>query len=916
MEAENDTLWAEPAGQTEATAPAESAKQTAPNAAQALVESTEPAGSTEFTGPAADGGQTDPQQMMLQSREAQEVFEKLRSLRQNLETLKQSNGNGESAGQQPTQTVPQQPTQATAPAGQQPFSRPQQGFFLEETAEVIAAKEAIIEQAKRDAEEKRRLMEEEARKQAAARMEQQQAEEARLRAIMMEQEAERKRQEALEAEQRAQEIAEKKRAGLSTATPEELAAFFDEEAEAVPSETVQNEAVLQQAAAPSTDPQAAPSDLQTAPIVEAGQQEIRKTEARAIEEAKEVLLQAKQEQQDVIKEVEAMTQQEQLEREVIRQQTRRAVRQEQKAARQAERDNIRREKKEASAAAKAERKREKQEHAEKLRLEKERKEALAEMGAGVVKVKGVEITTEINEMPHFSWRDFFGVADRKERKTGSKAERRALKEERERRREEARAMAEFSAKKHAERYANSRFGKTMKQIKEFCEGHKKVLLTAFSVFLVAAVSVAGIFNYCTAYEYSYNGKTLGVVKEKDEVLQVTDLVQGALREETNVDVVIDAKEDITFKRVPAMGDVEIDSSEEVLKRLTYMGDLNVKAYGIYVDGTKVGAVESKEIAAAVMQQLKDRYTNEDKGAEIEEAVFIEKVEVRQSNTDLQDVSSQEEMLEKLCTSGEKETLHKVVVGETLADIAKLYSVTEEDILKDNSSVDPTKLQVGSTIVIKQNAPVVTVRVTERLTYEKVIEFETENQDSEDIYEGYTEIQQKGENGLSEVTSRIVSVNGEAIEETELVTTVKKEAVKEIVLVGVKDRPPTVGSGKYIWPIKSSYTLSSGFGYRWGRLHKGIDMACSVGTDIYAADGGTVTEAGYNGSFGYTILIDHQNGMETRYAHCSKLLVSKGDKVFQGQHIAESGNTGRSTGPHLHFEVHVGGTAKNPINYLP
>ena len=130
----------------------------------------------------------------------------------------------------------------------------------------------------------------------------------------------------------------------------------------------------------------------------------------------------------------------------------------------------------------------------------------------------------------------------------------------------------------------------------------------FSVFIMLIVGVAGVFNYCTAYEYSYNGRTLGLVKEKDDVLRITDLVQGALTKDKNVDVVIDPASDITFKRVSALGDVEIDSSEEVLKRLSYMGNLNVKAYGIYINGEKVGSVENKKTAANVLQDIKDRYT--------------------------------------------------------------------------------------------------------------------------------------------------------------------------------------------------------------------------------------------------------------------------------------------------------------------
>ena len=102
---------------------------------------------------------------------------------------------------------------------------------------------------------------------------------------------------------------------------------------------------------------------------------------------------------------------------------------------------------------------------------------------------------------------------------------------------------------------------------------------------------------------------------------------------------------------------------------------------------------------------------------------------------------------------------------------------------------------------------------------------------------------------------------------------------------------------------------------FGDNHTGIDLAANTGTAILAADGGTVTVASYSGNYGYVVYIDHGNGYVTRYAHCSKLLVKVGQKVAQGEKIALVGSTGKSTGPHLHFEVRYNGTAKNPKDYL-
>lgn len=509
-----------------------------------------------------------------------------------------------------------------------------------------------------------------------------------------------------------------------------------------------------------------------------------------------------------------------------------------------------------------------------------------------------------------------GLKPRSEKKAKTEEEKNTLREEREERIQNARAAAELISIQRKYKYENSKWGKRFNEVKYYCEAHKKGLLIGLSAVIMFVVGIAGVFNYCTAYEYLYNGKMLGVVREKDDVLRITDLIQGALTEEKDMDIIIDAKNDISFKRVYALGDVKIDTSEEILKRLTYMGDLNVKAYGIYVNGKKIGAVQDKKTAANVIQNIKNMYTDSTKGAKIEEAVFIEDVQVKKSNTDLEDLYTEEEMVKILSTSGKKETIHKVVAGDTLNSIAKLYSMSEADILRDNKGLDSKKLKVGSGVIIKKSAPILTVKITELVTYDKVIDHEVEKQNSKDIYEGYTKTKQKGEDGLSEVTSRIVTVNGEAIEEINLVTTVKKEPVNEILLVGTKERPPTVGSGKYDWPLKDGFRQSSGFGARWGRQHAGIDLACPVGTNVYAADGGTVIRAGYAGAYGMLVVIDHQNGQETRYAHNSKLLVKAGDKVFKGQHIAESGNTGRSTGPHLHFEIRIDGTPTNPIKRLP
>jgi murein DD-endopeptidase MepM/ murein hydrolase activator NlpD len=121
---------------------------------------------------------------------------------------------------------------------------------------------------------------------------------------------------------------------------------------------------------------------------------------------------------------------------------------------------------------------------------------------------------------------------------------------------------------------------------------------------------------------------------------------------------------------------------------------------------------------------------------------------------------------------------------------------------------------------------------------------------------------------------------------------------------------------YIWPAKG--VLTSGFGHRWGRMHKGIDIGAPIGTPVVAVAAGVVVSAGWNdGGYGNLVEIQHFGGSVTLYAHNQRVLVDKGEQVEQGQQIAELGSTGRSTGPHLHFELHPSGKgAVDPLAFLP
>ena len=183
-----------------------------------------------------------------------------------------------------------------------------------------------------------------------------------------------------------------------------------------------------------------------------------------------------------------------------------------------------------------------------------------------------------------------------------------------------------------------------------------------------------------------------------------------------------------------------------------------------------------------------------------------------------------------------------------------------------------------------------------------------------MYEGVEKVKQEGKNGLRYIEGKVTEVNGEKSSKEIIAEEILENPTTEIIEEGTKK--PDKGTGKLIVPTNGGY-LSSGFGTRDGRMHKGIDIARPTTYTIVAADTGRVVFAGYDGGYGYgnLVAIDHGNGMTTVYAHLSSVTVKKGQVIEQGKRIGTMGKTGWVTGIHLHFEVLVNGSYKNPTNYI-
>ena len=442
------------------------------------------------------------------------------------------------------------------------------------------------------------------------------------------------------------------------------------------------------------------------------------------------------------------------------------------------------------------------------------------------------------------------------------------------------------------------------------EARKGRLFRWFTTILALVVFMVIMNTSTTAYAYSYYGKTLGITKSKDDVYRTIEVLGDKLSEASGTNISLDVERDIEFSKVRGFG-LDVDSDDDILNTLTYMKDLQVIAYSINVNDKPTVILESEDVAKTVIQAVKDNYSPSEENVEYESVLFVENVEISEQTVQLGDIWNPELAARYLISGTLSDVDHKIMPGESLADIAAGYGISESQLLVANPEIDPDHLAVGTTITLGTSQPIISVSTVEKATYYEDIEFGVQYINNASLYKGETELKSDGAYGQKQVIAQVVRLNGAEQSREVLDTSRVKDPVDAVMYRGTKDIPPSIGTGTFIIPLLSSYRVSSEVGPRWGRNHNGMDLAIPTGTKVYASDGGVVTYSGWKGELGYCVIIDHGGLYTTTYGHNSKLLVSVGDKIYQGQNIALSGNTGKSTGPHLHFEMRYNGDVVNP-----
>ncbi|MTI80662.1 MAG: M23 family metallopeptidase [Firmicutes bacterium] len=432
-----------------------------------------------------------------------------------------------------------------------------------------------------------------------------------------------------------------------------------------------------------------------------------------------------------------------------------------------------------------------------------------------------------------------------------------------------------------------------------------LITSAVMLVVLAAVYMVG---YNKAYAVMVNGETIATVASENDVNSaINDITnQQSKKYGNNVEIV----QRISVEKVIKDESDTLIDREQLKQRLEPILNYNIQGAAVMVNGkAQFSFVDSKE-AEKFLLSLKEEY----KTAEDAEVKFEEKVKVVEMPMRADKTTDVETALAKVKEEGIVPE-YTVKQGDTLWEIATKNDISVNELLTANPDFKPELMQIGQAIKLSDKAPVINVVSIHEQTVEENIDAPVKVNRNSKMMQGQTKVVEQGEDGLKEVKYRLVAKNGVEKEKIVLDEKILKEPSAKVVEQGTRMLVASrnFGGGRMAKP--SGGALVSAYGPRWGRAHEGVDLGASYGSAVVAADAGKVIRAGWYGGYGKCVDISHGGGVVTRYGHLSKINVKVGDQVKMRQVIGAVGNTGRTTGPHLHFEVRVNGSSQNPMNYI-
>lgn len=451
------------------------------------------------------------------------------------------------------------------------------------------------------------------------------------------------------------------------------------------------------------------------------------------------------------------------------------------------------------------------------------------------------------------------------------------------------------------------------------------------ISLLILVNVISFWNNAAfALEINYNDEIIGYVQDEAvykearnmayERLDINTASVGLSKEDEESQLIGEAEYNIKLVKRG-----QINDASEICDHLIEKSDNKItNACGVYIDDKFVCAVKNETDALSVFDSI---LAEHETGEENVVVSFVENIDYVQglyldSETIIKDA---EYLQEKLNSNTNEAKYYTVEDGDTISGIVQKFDVSSSQLYRLNPELTES-IRAGQKILISEAVNFIRVQTTKTEYKEVEIPYDTVTINTSTLYVGDKKTVTKGENGIERITELVTYIGGEKVSSKEVSRVTIKDAISEKIQVGTKKNQTTTGStssakGKLRWPTIGANSVSSPYGRRnfgdgW---HAGIDIVRpggSMGCTVVAAESGIVTYAGWYNSGGYTVIIDHGNGLSTMYCHMQNTIkVRSGQRVSRGQAIGNIGATGYVTGPHLHFEVKVNGRNVNPALYL-
>lgn len=486
------------------------------------------------------------------------------------------------------------------------------------------------------------------------------------------------------------------------------------------------------------------------------------------------------------------------------------------------------------------------------------------------------------------------------------------------------------------------------------------ICTILSFGIVTLSSVNAKNNPKEVYRVYLKGDSLGLIESKEELENYIDKKQEKIKKKYGVKKVyipedLDIEKEITYygkilsiekiyKKIENISPFTIDGYTTTIKGLTKKNSegKEVTAKDVVIYSLKKDIVEDAITATSQSFVTKEKYENYEKDTQLEiketgtiiENIYIKnKITIKENRIPVdQKIYEKSEDLTKFLLFGSNEEQQKYTVqeGDTIEDVSFNNKISTEEFLiantqfKDKNSL----LFPGQVVTLGIMHPQFDLVEEDHTVSDVEVNFETEVKYDDTKYSNYNVVEQEGVKGLNRVTQKIQKVNGETTNILTVNTQQLKAPVKQVVVKGNKKSYGYGGSGyggvvstkgEWGWPATCT-SISSPFGYRWGVLHDGTDIAgCGRGSNIFAARDGVVVKASYKYDNGKYVIIQHYDGYYSLYAHLDGISVAEGTTVSKGQVIGVMGDTGFATGVHVHFQIwygypYYGGKVYNAMNF--